>query len=215
MNAVDEFVVYDNIEYTKKGWINRNRILVNGKDSYITIPMKKDSDYLDIRDRYLAETWPAERLKMLNRINASYRKAQNFASAYPVVEKIILFDGNNLFAFLLNSLTLLKDYLGIRTSLLLSSEVPVDHKLKAEKKVIEICKARKANIYVNPIGGTTLYRKDYFKAQGIDLFFLNTHNLTYKQFNNDFVALLSIVDVMMFNSKETINEYLTSFYSLI
>ena len=51
MNAADEFVVYDNIKYTKKGWINRNRILVNGSDAYINFPLKKDSDYLDVKDR--------------------------------------------------------------------------------------------------------------------------------------------------------------------
>src|SRR4030042_5533275 len=78
MNAVDEFVIYDNIEFSKKGWINRNRILVNGKDSYITIPLKKDSDYLDVRDRYLAETWSSEKIKMLKRIIGSYRKAPRF-----------------------------------------------------------------------------------------------------------------------------------------
>ena len=68
MNAVDEFVVYDNIEFTKKGWINRNRILVNGKDAFITISLKKDSDYLDVRDRYLADSWSSDRVKMLNRM---------------------------------------------------------------------------------------------------------------------------------------------------
>src|SRR5689334_1147970 len=87
MNAVDEFVVYDNIEYTKKGWINRNRILEDGTDSYITIPLKKDSDYLDVRDRRLAESWPTEKRKMLNRIIQSYRKAPYFNSVYPMIEK--------------------------------------------------------------------------------------------------------------------------------
>ncbi len=46
INSVDEFVIYDNIKYTKKGWINRNRILVKGKDQLITATLKKDSDYL-------------------------------------------------------------------------------------------------------------------------------------------------------------------------
>lgn len=49
MAAVDAFVVYDNIKYTKKGWINRNRIQVRGTESLISLPLKKDSDFLDIR----------------------------------------------------------------------------------------------------------------------------------------------------------------------
>lgn len=63
MNAVDTFVVYDNIEFTKKGWINRNRILVNGKDAFISIPLKKDSDYLQVNERYLADSWGDEKKK--------------------------------------------------------------------------------------------------------------------------------------------------------
>src|SRR5438445_505000 len=87
INAVDEFVVYDNIEFTKKGWINRNRILVNGKDAYITIPLKKDSDYLNVNERWLADVWTVERKKLLNRITESYRKAPYYESIYNLAEK--------------------------------------------------------------------------------------------------------------------------------
>ncbi len=93
------FVVYDNIEFTKKGWINRNRILVNGQDAYITLPLKKDSDYLDISKRYLSETWVADRKKMLNRITESYRKAPFFKDVYPLIEAAVLFEDNQLFNF--------------------------------------------------------------------------------------------------------------------
>src|SRR5579862_4353935 len=85
MNAADEFVVYDNIEYTKSGWINRNRVLVNNRDALITFPLKKDSDYVHIRDRRLAENWPAERDRLLGRIRAAYQRAPYFRTAFPVV----------------------------------------------------------------------------------------------------------------------------------
>ena len=208
MNAVDEFVVYDNIEFTKKGWINRNRVLVNGNDAYISFPLKKDSDYLDICERYLAEAWIADRKKMLNRIHASYSKSPYFSDVYPVIEKAILFEENNLFLFILNSMNLVKDYLQITTSLVTSSTIPVDHTLKAEKKVIEICKDRKAEVYINPIGGLGLYDKNEFKESGIELHFLKSDPIEYKQFENDFVPWLSIIDVMMFNSREQIKGYL-------
>jgi hypothetical protein len=132
MNAVNEFVVYDNIEFSKKGWVNRNRILVNGKDSYITFPLKKDSDYLDIKERYLAETWSIEKNKLLNKIKEAYRKAPYFNFVFPLIEKCINFNDTNLFNFVLNSLVLIKEYLGIPTTLTLSSIIPIDHKLKAE-----------------------------------------------------------------------------------
>lgn len=213
MNAVDEFVVYDNIEFTKKGWINRNRILVNGEDSFITLPLKKDSDFLDVRDRYLADSWRTERLKMLNRIKESYRKAPQFDYVYPIIEKSIFFEDSNLFNYILNSLKQVKEYLEIRTSFIISSTIPMDHALKSEKKVIAICKARNADTYVNPIGGIQLYIKAEFENEGIDLHFLKADDFEYKQFNNKFMPWLSIIDVMMFNSKEIIARMLTQ-YSL-
>jgi hypothetical protein len=215
MNAVDEFIIYDNIEYTKKGWVNRNKILVNGKASYVTLPLKKDSDYLDIRDRYLADVWASKRNKILNRISGAYRDAPFFDFVYPLIKYIILFEDDNLFSFIQNSLFLINKYLGIKTPLLVSSTLSIDHDLKAEKKVIEICKTRGAGIYINPIGGLNLYRKDKFKDEGVELFFIRASDLTYKQFDNDFVPFLSIIDIMMFNSTKKIQEYLNSFYSLV
>lgn len=211
MDAVDEFVVYDNIEFTKKGWINRNRILSNGKDAYITLPLKKDSDFLDIKDRFLADAWPEERQAMINRIKEAYRKAPYFEFSYPVVEKILSCEEKNLFKFIYNSIILVKDYLGIKTPLVISSTIGIDHKLKSDKKVMAICRARHADAYLNPIGGTELYDKNIFLSEGIDLEFHKTAEVNYKQFDNEFLPFLSIIDVMMFNPKEKIREYLKTF----
>ena len=204
MNAVDKFVVYDNIQFTKRGWINRNRILINGKDSYITLPLRKDSDYLDVKERFLAESWPVEKLSMLSRIKAAYRKAPYFDIVYPLIEECILFETTNLFDFILNSLELIKRYLNISTPLFISSAMPIDHSLKAEQKVIAICKAMHADTYLNPIGGVDLYSKERFLSHGVRLQFLKTDEFSYAQFDNDFVPRLSILDVMMFNARETI-----------
>lgn len=214
MNAVDEFVIYDNIQFSKKGWINRNRILVNGVDAYITLPLKKDSDYLDVKDRYLSDEWPTERKKLLNRITESYRKAPQFATVFPIIENIILSDEKNLFQFIFNSLTIIKEYLEIKTTLVVSSTIPIDHQLKAEKKVIALCKARQADTYINPIGGVELYSKEEFKNEGLELQFLKANNITYPQFKNEFVPFLSIVDVMMFNTKEEVQQHLQSSYTI-
>ena len=215
MNAAEEFIVYDNIEFSKKGWINRNRILVNGKDSFITLPLKKDSDYLHIKDRYLADTWKDDRIKMKNRIIESYRKAPFFDGAYPVIEKCIFFDDMNLFNFIFHSVKTIKEHLALPAELHISSSINIDHELKAHKKIIEICKARTAAKYVNPIGGVNLYNKDEFKAEGIDLGFLKSNDIIYKQFNNEFIPWLSVIDLMMFNSKDKIKDYLISNYTII
>ena len=215
MSSSDEFVVYDNIEFTKKGWINRNRILVNGRDEYISFPLKKDSDFLQIRQRFLADSWGNERGKLLNKIIEAYRRAPNFKFVFPIIETTMLFQDSNLFAFIFNSLTILKTYFGIQTPLTISSSIKIDHTLKAEKKVIEICKERKASMYINSIGGVGLYSKEEFRSEGIELTFIKTNSYVYKQLDNEFVPWLSIIDVMMFNSLDKIKEILIEGYSLV
>src|SRR5438270_13289718 len=103
MNAVDQFIIYDNIQFTKKGWINRNMILLNGIDTYISFPLRKDSDYLNVDERYLANNWEQERIKILDKISRSYFKAPYYTTVYPLVEECILFRNTNLFHFILNS----------------------------------------------------------------------------------------------------------------
>jgi WbqC-like protein len=215
ITAVDEFVIYDNIEYTKRGWINRNRILVNGRATYITLPLKRDSDFLDVYQRFLADSWSQDRKAMLNKIANAYRKAPNFRPVFPLIEKCILFDEKNLFQFVLNSVSLVNEYLQIPTPILVSSTVSIHHELKAKEKVVALCKARNAVEYLNPIGGVNLYHKDEFEREGIGLHFIKSNDIIYKQFDNDFAPWLSIIDVMMFNSREKIKEYLTTSYALI
>ncbi len=215
INAVDEFVIYDNIEFTKKGWINRNRILVNGRDAYITLPLKNDSDYLDVRERFLADGWDKDKVAMLNRISGAYRKSPNFEIVYSMLEKCVLFEERNLFKFILNSLNLVLEYLEIKTPVIISSAISINHELKSEKKVVALCLSRHATEYINPIGGVNLYKKDDFQREGIGLSFLKSNNFVYQQFGHEFVPWLSIIDVIMFNPREAIKSYLDSSYTLI
>ncbi len=208
INAVDKFVIYDNIKFTKKGWINRNRILINGRDHYITLPLKRDSDSLDVCERFLADRWPGERRSMLNKIAAAYRKAPYFTSVYPLIENCIFLDERNLFKFILHSLIRVKEYLQIKTPILVSSTILIDHELRAEEKVKAICKAVNATEYVNPIGGVELYQKDDFRSEGIELYFLKSGEVVYKQFDHPFIPWLSIIDVMMFDTPKEIQEML-------
>ena len=211
INAVDEFVIYDNIQYTKKGWINRNRILVNGNAETISLSLKKDSDFLDVRDRYLSEIWDKEKIKLENKIKAVYLKAPEFKNIFPLIEYSLFYDNKNLFFFNLNSLKIILDYLEIETKIIISSIIPIDHNLKSKDKVIAICEARKANVYINPIGGVELYDKNEFENKNIKLNFLKANYFEYKQFNNEFVPWLSIIDVLMFNSKEKVKQILLDY----
>ena len=215
INAVDVFVLYDNIEYTKKGWINRNRILVNGKAEYISLPLKSDSNYLNVSSRYLSETWSKDKIKLLNKIKESYRKAPFYDSLMPLIEEILNFSNQNLFDFLRNSIQLICDFLGISTPIVKSSSLQYDNNLRSQDKVLAICKSLNASVYINPIGGIELYNKKDFSKNSIELSFLKTENIDYMQYNSEFVSFLSIIDVMMFNSIKNINDEIKSKFILI
>lgn len=212
LNAVDKYVIYDNIQYTKKGWINRNRILQNGKDVLISIPLEKDSDYLDIRERRISGSF--DKKKLLNQIKESYRKAPYFEEVMPLVEGIISFEEENLFLYILNSVCRIADYLGIDTEIVVSSTLDIDHGLKGQDKVLAICKELQATDYYNAIGGQELYSTEGFKRENIELHFLSTNPIEYSQFRNEFVPWLSMLDVLMFNPVDEIKKMLND-YKLI
>lgn len=214
INAVDKFVVYDNIQFTKSSWIRRNRILLNGKDKLFTLPIKKDSDYLDVRDRYLSDKYENDRQKLINQIKVAYDKAPQFDASFPIIEECINYDNDNLFEYIYHSIIKMVEYLGINTEIIISSNINMDHSLHNKYRVMEICKVLEADIYINPIGGVGLYDKDDFLINGIDLKFVHTNNFKYKQYENEFVPNLSIIDVMMFNSVDEIQKMLEQ-YELI
>ena len=214
INSVDKFVIYDNIQYTKKGWINRNRILANGKDQLITLPIKKDSDYLNVVERELSESWDKDKSKMLNVIKASYNKAPYFQETFELISKCLNNPEVNLFRFIYDSIVLINDHLEIKTPIIISSTIDANHTLKSQDKVLSLCREQNADVYINSIGGVELYDKETFKQNNIKLNFIKSNPIQYKQFNNEFVSWLSIIDVLMFNSKEQIKEYLNN-YTLI
>jgi len=207
--AVDRFVVYDNIKYTKQGWINRNRFLRHGTDAFFTLPLKKGSDALDIRDRSVADDFDSHGI--LNPLREAYRKAPFFDDAFPVIETIVAAAPRNLFQYLLGSITQIASYLDIRTPITVSSTVPIDHQLKADQKVLAICRALGAATYVNSIGGRELYSAGAFAEQGVQLQFLRPRAIVYRQFGGPFVPSLSIIDVMMFNSRDAVKAMLREY----
>lgn len=201
--AVDCFVVYDTIQYTKKGWINRNQMLRGREAVPFSLPLQKASDFLDVRDRQLAESFDPSSL--CAQIAGAYRKAPEFARTFPVIESLLHYRGANLFDVIQNALRQCCAHLGIETPIQVSSDVeggtPV---LRGVDRVIDICHRTGASTYVNPPGGRTLYSSEHFRAHGLELKFLQPSLPTYTQFGSDFVPSLSILDVMMFNAPEII-----------
>ena len=213
IGSVDSFIIYDNIKYTKKGWINRNRFLRNGAECVFTVPVRKDSDFLDVKDRMVARDFDRDRL--VNQLREAYRRAPQFNEAFPVVEKLIMAPQENLFDYIHGSVVGVCSYLGIGTRIVVASSVPIDPNLKAQDRVLALCKAAGASGYVNAIGGQKLYSREEFAAQGVELRFLEPHAIAYPQFGDAFVPWLSIIDVMMFNPVARIRELIETGYELV
>lgn len=211
--AVDLFVVYDDVKYTKKGWISRNRMLQNGADVMFSLSLKGDSDSLDIRGRELAADFDPR--EVLNRIDGAYRRAPYFRQTFPLIEQILLHRESNLFRFLHYSIARTCEHLGISVPIQVSSDIAVDAGLRSQDRVLAICKAVGAHTYVNAIGGVELYSKEAFREKGIALKFIRSRPFEYEQFGNPFVPWLSIVDVMMFNPLDAIRGVVSANYELV
>ena len=210
MQAVDEFVVFDDVQFTR-GWINRNRLLWNGDADTFTVPLLKGSNRANINERFITEAWPEARQALLNKVTHAYGKAPLFAQVLPVVERILDADEPNLADFLYRSLACVQEYLGIATPLIRSSSLEAGQGLRAADRILAICAARGAETYVNAPGGRELYDKDLFRAHGVDLKFIQPGQVTYAQLGAAFVPNLSILDVMMFNTPADIRDMLTRF----
>ena len=197
MKASDIFVVYDNIKYTKKGWINRNRYLSNGKIKLFSIPLMKASNSLQIKDRYLAEAYKDESAKSLRKIKDAYATSKNFHLCFNSIEKCFNANENNLFKFVYNSVATFKDILGLRAQLVVSSSIACDHSLNSAERVKAICRELGAESYINLVGGAHLYERDDFQKSGIDLHFLSPRIEEYPQLSCHFQPYMSILDICM------------------
>lgn len=210
INTVDKFVIFDDVNYINKGWINRNRILLNKQEYTFTISLEKASQNKMINEIYLSTDikWKG---KLLKTIEVAYKRAPLFKLIYPLIEGIIGFEEKNLSIYVSQSIKQLTNYLEIRTPIV-SSSVPYNTtSLKGQDKILEICRGERAELYVNPIGGRDIYQREAFEKQKIKLSFIKSKPIIYKQFGNDFIPFLSIIDVMMFNEKDKISNYLNEF----
>jgi hypothetical protein len=212
LNYCDTFVVYDDIEYTKKGWINRNRFQLNGEVRTFSLNLKSASDYLAIRERSLADNF--DRSKLLRLVEAAYRKAPCFDELVDFLRPVVLFESNNLFSYLENSIQQACLHLGITTKIVRSSELEIDAGIRGQERVLEICDALSAKQYVNPIGGLDLYDRQSFIDRGIDLKFIKSRLTPYPQGNFEFMPALSVVDQIALCGSEGMKPALVNDFDL-
>lgn len=207
LNLVDEYIIYDDVNFIKGGWINRNRILVRGTPQYFNIQMQGASSFKKISDISI-NPLPIWRKKLLSTLTMAYKNAPYYDDVFPILEDSIFCKESQLSTYVSNSIRAVCTYLQIETKLLLSSELEQNRSLCGQDRILDICKRLKADHYYNAIGGQQLYSKNVFQQNRIELHFLKPHLPTYPQFKNEFIPALSIIDIMMFNSPREIQAML-------
>jgi hypothetical protein len=208
--ASDAFVLHDDVQYIKGGWVNRNRILLDGKDRMITLPVRKGPHQSPINQReYLTDRKP--RSDLLNLVRQGYAKAPQFARVFPMVEAMLSDPDANVARFNGRSIRAICAFMGISTPIIESSSIAKNDGLAGESRVIELCRRVGASRYINPIGGTGLYHSGAFARHAIELFFLSTCDLPYAQLGAAWVPSLSILDVLMFNSPDALPDLLAAY----
>ncbi|WP_080239459.1 WbqC family protein [Spirosoma rigui] len=212
MSAVDTFVLYDDVAFINRGWINRNKVLINGQEYLFTVPLKDASQNKRINEVKLADD-PKWRSKLLKTIEQGYRKAPYYGVVMPLTEKVVNFATDSIAGLVHNSLVELNQYLGLTTRLVASSSIYENVHLKAQERILDICRQEGATRYINPIGGVELYDKPTFEQAGIELNFIKAKRVTYPQLSRgtqptDFVPWLSVLDALMFCDVPTVRAML-------
>ena len=212
VDAVDTFVLYDDVAFINRGWINRNRLLINGQEYLFTVPLKDASQNKRINEVHLADD-PKWRNKLLKTIEQGYRKAPYYQTVMPLTEKIINFTTDSIADLIYVSLVELHQYLHLSTRLVQSSAIYDNVSLKAQERILDICRQEKATQYINPIGGTELYDKPTFAQEGIELSFIKANTVEYPQINNrnEFIPWLSIIDLLMMQDVPTVKTMLGAY----
>jgi hypothetical protein len=224
IKSVDKYIIYDNLNFIKEAWVNRNRVLVkNSGFSLITVPLVSKSSFTKIKDIKIdiSKNW---KNKITKTLELNYSKAPMFKYVFPLINSMFNFETDSLTKFNSNSIKEICRYLNIRTIIeddsakyfsieneILTSESNKENIDIKIIRVFKICKFEGANIFHNAIGGISLYPRELFLSENIELKFIKTKLFTYKQFDNEFIPDLSIIDVLMFNSIDKINEFLNEF----
>lgn len=214
IEATDKIVFFDDVSYIKRGWINRNRILLNNKDFLFTIPIAKSSQNMKINEiKPLIDNKFKD--KFTSQIEAAYKKAPHYFEVEKLISNILNEQYNNIADLAIKSITTIYEYLEKEIKWTKSSVCsPFSNGLEKSDRLIQISKELGYLEYVNTIGGQKLYDKEYFKKQGVQLHFIQSKKVEYKQYKKDFIPWLSIIDILMFNDKKIIQNQFNS-YSIL
>lgn len=210
VNQVDKFIIYDDVDFINRGWINRNQMLLNGNAYMFTLPLSKASQNRKIKEIELIDDRKWKKKFKASLIHA-YGKAPYFDECFPLIESIIDYENRNLSSYVFHSIIKICQHCNIEVDFVETSSIYQNDELSGANRILDICAKEEAEVYLNPEGGQLLYNQNDFKENGITLKFIKTLDTRYSQFGNTFVKCLSIVDVLMFVPPTEIKDLLNKF----
>jgi hypothetical protein len=210
IHAADTFVVYDDVNFIKGGWINRNRILSNGEPLLFRVPLFKASPNKKIYEIKIGRD-PKWLRKLNKTLEQSYRKAEFYTETILVLRAIFQREYETIDALAFQSLKTVSDFLEISTGFVRTSRKYNNQQLKGQDRVLDICHQEGADTYINACGGRALYCRQAFHEAGIQLYFMKSMNLKYRQPSAAFWPNLSIIDVLMHNGHKNTKKLLNCY----
>jgi hypothetical protein len=206
MSVVDKFLLLDDVNFINRGWINRNRIAVNGEPYWMTLPLIKASQNRLINEIEIFDD-SAWKRKILRTVELSYRQAPYFAQVFPLFSELIEQARGPLAGFLSAQLGRMAAYIGLDVRIEKTSSVYPKEGRTGEVRILDICRREQAESYVNLPGGRDLYDRAAFAALGIELLFLDPNFAAMTlQHGGKEGPYLSILDLVMFNSPATVRD---------
>ena len=206
-NAVDRFMLLDVVNHKPRGWVNRNRILINHRPRWLNLPLANASKNILIQDLQCHDKEKFS-IKLLKTLHDAYAKAPYFPYAMPVFEAILTDPQTSFVSSIESMLKHIGSYLAIDTPIIRASQQTLENSSARKNRIIALCQQQDAQQCINLAGGETIYNKQHFADCKIELMFMRMRPLKYDQYKEPFSPSLSIIDVMMFNSPKKIQEYL-------
>lgn len=212
MARVDRWVVLDVVQYTRRNWMNRNRILRPDEGwQYFVLPVSKMPLGASMRQIRLTNPDEAQR-RLLAQLQHYRKRAPYFPKVMDMVCDVFSrVKTNRLVDLNVASLNAVGEMLEIPTTLELCSSLgELENVEYSGQVVLQIAKRLNADIYINLPGGREIYDPREWTASGIRLAFTKMNDLSYECAPYAFEPNLSILDVLMWNSAEEIRAWLRS-----
>lgn len=208
----DHFIFFDTPQYIRKGWINRNRIIgANGDATFFSVPVQKMPRETAINKMLISqnEDW---KQKILGQLNI-YKRAPHYLEVLELVQSTLNIQTLSISELAIKSIINTCEYLGIKveSDIFSRMNISLPQINGPDEWALYITKQLGYDTYVNPPGGKSFFSREKYINENIELQFLSTEIVPYRQKGTEFIPALSIIDVMMFCDVQTIHKMLDNY----